>query len=154
MAEEGNAPSPGGPGPLALVGYVVLGAYFGVVLTKSEAVSWFRIQEMFRFQAFHMFGLIGGAVVVAMLSLEVIRRSGVRARDGRPIVIPLKERTRLLVRYWAGGTLFGLGWALLGACPGPLYALIGHGLSVYVVGLAAALAGTWAYGLLRERLPH
>lgn len=142
------------PGPLGLAGYVALGAYFGLVLAKSEAVSWFRIQEMFRFQGFHMFGLLGSAVVVAMASLAVLRRTGARDLDGQAIDVPPKERTPRLTRYWAGGTVFGLGWALLGACPGPLYTLVGHGVSVYLVGLLAALGGTWTYGLLRERLPH
>jgi uncharacterized membrane protein YedE/YeeE len=142
------------PGFLALAGYCLLGAYFGLVLTKSEAISWFRIQEMFRFQGFHMFGLLGSGVAVAMVSLALIRRFHLRALNGEPIEIPPKARTPGLVRYWAGGTVFGLGWALLGACPGPLYALVGSGVSVYLVAILAALAGTWAYGYLHESLPH
>lgn len=141
-------------GAAAFLGYALLGAYFGIVLSKAEAISWFRIQEMFRFQSFHMYGLLGTAVAVALVSVEWIRRSGARARNGEPIVLPPKERTPGLVRYWAGGTIFGIGWALLGACPGPLYVLIGHGALIYLAALAAALLGTWTYGMVHERLPH
>lgn len=137
-----------------LLRYVVLGAWFGLLLTKSEAVSWFRIQEMFRFQSFHMYGILGSAVVVAAVSVWLMRRLGARSLDGEPIQIAGKPRTPGNRRYWVGGTVFGLGWALLGACPGPIYALLGTGLSVLVVPLAAALAGTWAYGVLQPRLPH
>ena len=142
------------PGLAWLAGYFAIGIYFGVVLTKTEAISWFRIQEMFRLQSFHMYGLMGSAVVVAGLSLEAIRRSGLRALDGEPIEVEPKEHTPGMVRYWAGGTLFGVGWALLGACPGPLYTLVGAGVTPYLAAIAAALLGTWTYGLLRERLPH
>ena len=149
MSKRGEVPGVG-----ALAGYALLGAYFAVVLAKSEAIAWFRIQEMFRFQAFHMYGLIGSAVLVAGVSLEVIRRTGARARDGEPIELEPKEQTPGMVRYWAGGALFGVGWALLGACPGPLYTLSGGGHLAYVAALLAALGGTYGYGLLRERLPH
>lgn len=145
---------PASPTVSALAGYVALGTFFGLVLAKSEAISWFRIQEMFRFQGFHMYGLLGSGVAVAMVSLAWIRRARVRAATGDPIHVPPKEKTPGFVRYWAGGILFGLGWALLGACPGPLYTLVGHGVTVYAVALLAALAGTWTYGCLRERLPH
>lgn len=133
--------------------YVVLGTMFGVLLIKSEVVSWFRIQEMFRFQAFHMYGIIGSAVVVAALSLQLIKRMGVRSFDGQLIVVPPKVMGHG-TRYWLGGTLFGLGWGLIGACPGPLFALVGSGVSVMLVTLLAAIAGTWCYGALRSRLPH
>lgn len=142
------------PNVAELLGYAALGAGFAVVLAKSEAISWFRIQEMFRLQSFHMFGLIGSAVVVAGISLEVIRRSGVRARNGEKIVVEPKKATPGMVRYWAGGLLFGAGWGLLGACPGPLYTLVGGGVTPYLVALAAALAGTYVYGVVRGRLPH
>ena len=140
-----------GPG---LFGYLLLGAYFALVLTKSEAVSWFRIQEMFRFQSFHMYGILGSAVLVAMLSLALLKKSGARTLGGERIVVEPKEKTPWMRRYWLGGTLFGIGWALLGACPGPLYALVGYGVTVYVVALVMALVGTWTYGVLKERLPH
>jgi hypothetical protein len=131
--------------------YLVLGTGFGFVLTKSEAISWFRIQEMFRFQSFHMYGLMFSAVLVGMVSVRLIRRFDVRTLSGEPITIEPKKFT------WGnviGGTIFGLGWALIGACPGPLYALVGAGVWVIAVGLLAAIAGTWVYGLMREKLPH
>jgi uncharacterized membrane protein YedE/YeeE len=101
-----------------------------------------------------MYGLLGSAIAVAMFSLALIRRFGARTLGGERVEISPKEKTPGLVRYWAGGAVFGLGWALLGACPGPLYILVGHGLTIYLVAILAALAGTWVYGLLRDRLPH
>ncbi len=125
--------------------YVLLGALFGVVLVKSEAVSWFRMQEMFRFQSFHMYGILGSAVAVAAAGVAGLRRRG--------IAVPRKELGTGR-RYWIGGTIFGLGWGLLGACPGPIFALLGTGMGVMIVALLAALLGTWVYGHLRDRLPH
>ncbi len=142
-----NRQEPGWP-------YLLLGVYLGVVFLKTEAVSWFRIQEMFRFHAFHMYGIIGGAVAVGALGVFLIKRTGARTVTGRPIVFPTPEDTRPGPQHWIGGTIFGLGWGLLGACPGPIYALIGAGVWVMVVGLLAAMAGAWAYGFLRPRLPH
>ena len=136
-----------------LVVYLGLGVLFGIVLTKSEVISWFRIQEMFRFQAFHMYGVIGTAVLTAALSLQAIKRLGLRSLDGQPIAVPPKTMGRG-TRYWLGGTLFGLGWALVGACPGPLFALLGNGVGVIAVPLVSAAVGTWAYGALRPVLPH
>ena len=136
-----------------IAGYFVAGALFGLVLIKAEVVSWFRIQEMFRFQAFHMYGIILSAVLVAGLSLAVLRRLGARALDGSPIALPPKTMGGGY-RYWIGGSIFGVGWALTGACPGPLFALLGSGVSVIAVTILAALAGTWVYGALRPRLPH
>ena len=143
-----------GETPATLFVYLLFGMLFGFVLIKSEAVSWFRIQEMFRFQSFHMYGIIGSAILVGATSLQVIRRLQLRTARGEPIVVPPKERTPMLRRYWIGGSIFGLGWALLGACPGPLFALIGTGATVMLVPFGSALAGTWAYGQLRTRLPH
>lgn len=137
-----------------LLRYVGVGAFFGLVLTKGEVISWFRVQEMFRFQGFHMYGVIGSGVVVAALSIMLIRRLGVRGPDGKPIEIPPKERTPRATRYWLGGTFFGLGWGLLGACPGPIYTLIGAGTTVFVVALASALLGVWTYAALQRALPH
>jgi uncharacterized membrane protein YedE/YeeE len=137
-----------------LLAYLVIGTCFGLVLTKGEVISWYRIQEMFRFQSFHMYGVLGSAVAVAALSVAAIRWSGVRSFSGAEIRVELKARGRRDVRYWAGGTVFGLGWGLLGACPGPIYALIGAGVTVAVVALLAALAGTWTYAWLKPRLPH
>lgn len=138
-----------------LLVYLLLGVYFGVVLTKSEVISWFRIQEMFRFDAFHMYGIIGSAVAVAALSLWLIRRFGVRTLGGEKIPAPSpKKMERVNTRYWLGGTLFGMGWALTGACPGPLFALVGNGVWVMGAAILSALAGTWVYGVLRPHLPH
>ena len=151
-----RAPAPGrarGHRGRELLVYLVLGVLFGIVLTKSEVISWFRIQEMFRFQSFHMYGIIGSAVAVAALSLALIRRLGVRSLTGEPIALPPKAMGRGY-RYWIGGTLFGLGWALTGACPGPLFALLGSGVGVLAVAITSAIAGTWLYGYLRPRLPH
>jgi uncharacterized membrane protein YedE/YeeE len=133
--------------------YFVLGCFFGILLTKSEVVSWFRIQEMFRFQSFHMYGVIGSAVAVAAASIGLLRRFGVQTLDGEPISIPAKELGKGY-RYWIGGTIFGVGWALTGACPGPLFALVGSGVSVFAAAVISALAGTWVYGYLRPSLPH
>ncbi len=125
--------------------YVVLGALFGFVLVKSEAVSWFRIQEMFRFQGFHMYGILGSAVAVAALGVAILRRRG--------IVVPKKEFGTGR-RSWIGGTIFGLGWGLVGTCPGPMFALLGTGMGVMAVAILSALLGTWVYGHVRDKLPH
>jgi len=143
------------PLPQELFAYLLLGVYFGVVLTKSEVISWFRIQEMFRFDAFHMYGIIGSAVAVATFSLWLLRRFDVRTLSGEKIEAPApKKLGRVNTRYWLGGTIFGMGWALTGACPGPLFALVGNGVFVMGVAILSALAGTWAYGHLRPHLPH
>ena len=137
--------------------YGLLGAAFGLVLVQSQVISWFRIVEMFRFESFHMYGVIGSAVATAALGVWVIQKLGLTTASGEPIRIAPKAWGDSRVpgaRYWMGGTVFGLGWALLGACPGPLLALLGGGVSVMLVALAAALAGTWSYALLRDRLPH
>jgi uncharacterized membrane protein YedE/YeeE len=136
-----------------LLPYLVLGAAFGAVLVEAEVVSWFRVQEMFRFQAFHMYGVLASAVATAWLSLLGLRRLGLRDAAGAPLCLPPKQLGSG-VRYLVGGTIFGVGWALTGACPGPVAALIGAGVPVMVVVLAAALAGTWTYAYLRPRLPH
>jgi uncharacterized membrane protein YedE/YeeE len=136
-----------------LLTYFVLGTTFGLVLTKAQVVSWFRIQEMFRFQSFYMYGVLASAVLVAGVSIALIKRLDVRTLDGTPIVIPPKVMGRGF-RYWIGGTIFGLGWAFTGACPGPLFALLGAGVTVMLVAIAAALGGTWLYGYLRPHLPH
>jgi uncharacterized membrane protein YedE/YeeE len=133
------------------VKYLIAGVLFGIVLVKSEVISWFRIQEMFRLQAFHMYGIIGSAIVVGMISVLIIRRFQLKTIGGEDITIPTKKF------HWGnvyGGLIFGLGWAITGACPGPLFAQIGSGFLVTVVTLLSAIAGTWVYGLLREKLPH
>ena len=133
--------------------YFLLGVLFGLTLTKGELISWFRIQEMFRFQAFHMYGVIASAVAVATISVALIKRLGLRALSGEPIHIEPKRMERGW-RYPLGGTLFGIGWAMTGACPGPLVALVGAGVTVMLAAIVAALAGTFVYGCLRLRLPH
>jgi len=139
--------------PLELGAFLALGILFGVLLIKSEVVSWFRIQEMFRFQGFHMYGILGSAVAVAAIGIQVIRRTANRALNGEVIAIPEKEMGGGR-RYLLGGATFGLGWGLTGACPAPILALIGAGATAFIVVLASALAGTWVYGQLRPMLPH
>lgn len=131
--------------------YLLAGTMFGIILVKSEVLSWFRIQEMFRFQSFHMYGVIGSAVVTGMISVFIIKRFKVRTVDGRPIVFHDKPFHKGNIY---GGLLFGFGWALTGACPGPLFALIGSGATVIMVALLSAIVGTWVYGALQHRLPH
>ncbi len=143
---EGNAPS-------SLLVYLLLGTLFGITLIKSEVVSWFRIQEMFRFDSFHMYGIIGSAVITAAISIQIIKRFKLETVYREPIEIAPKTWGSG-VRYWLGGSLFGVGWALLGACPGPIFALLGSGVTVIALGLFGALAGTWTYALIRSRLPH
>ncbi|HZB25652.1 MAG TPA: DUF6691 family protein [Vicinamibacterales bacterium] len=133
--------------------YFLLGGLFGTILIKAEVVSWFRVQEMFRFQAFHMYGVMGSAVAVAALSIALLRWAGARTLSGDPIAIEPRELGRGH-RYWIGGTIFGLGWALTGACPGPLFALLGSGIPVFAAAVLSALVGTWVYGWLRPGLPH
>jgi uncharacterized protein len=153
VADRGTA----GPRPGAMLAYFAIGAFLGLLFVMSEVASWYRIQEMFRFQSFHMYGIIGSAVAVAAVSVQLIRRFDLRSLDGAPIRLSPKEWGDSRVpgaRYWIGGTLFGLGWALIGACPGPMFALVGGGVSIMLLGLASALAGTWTYAALRDHLPH
>jgi uncharacterized membrane protein YedE/YeeE len=132
--------------------YLLIGTFFGIVLTKSQVISWFRIYEMFRFESFHMYGIIGSAVVLGAIIVQGIKKSQLKDVDDKPIV--LKEKDKSFVRYIAGGTLFGLGWALVGACPGPLFALLGAGYWTIIIPIAGAIAGTYLYGVLRNNLPH
>jgi uncharacterized membrane protein YedE/YeeE len=131
----------------------LLGIAFGIVLTRAEVLSWFRIQEMFRFQSFRMYGIIGSAIATAALSIALIKKSRLKSGSAEMIAIP-KKTLGTGARYAVGGTIFGLGWALTGACPGPLFALVGNGVSVMAVAVLSALIGTWVYGFLRPRLPH
>lgn len=130
----------------------MVGIFFGVVLTKSEVISWYRIYEMFHFDAFHLYGVIGSAVVLGVIGTAIIKGRKLKATTGYPITFAPKNHG--VARYLIGGTIFGLGWTLVGACPGPIYALIGYGYSVMVVVLLSAVAGTWVYGLVRQWLPH
>jgi hypothetical protein len=131
--------------------FLLIGMFFGIVLTKAEVISWFRIQEMFRFQSFHMYGIIGSAVAVGMLSVWLIRKFNIKTIQGEPIKIEPKKYHK---GYFPGGLIFGLGWALTGACPGPLFALIGNGFTVMAAALAAAVMGTYTYGLVKNKLLH
>lgn len=133
--------------------YLFSGIFFGFVLMKSEVVSWFRIQEMFRFDAFHMYGIIGLAIFVGMISIQIIKKMNAKDRNGNPITIAPKDSTQVK-RYIIGGTFFGLGWALLGACPAPMFALLGSGLTVMIVPIITATLGTYVYGVLQQKLPH
>lgn len=149
-----GTPDEAGSPPERLWPYLALGITLGVVFTRSEVVSWFRIQEMFRFQAFHMYGIIGSAVAVAALGVWLIKRAEARSYTGRSMEMGPEPFEAPGSRYWLGGTMFGLGWGIVGVCPGPIYVLIGNGVSVMVVTLAAALMGAWTYGMTRSHLPH
>ncbi len=131
--------------------FLLLGTIFGIILIKAEVISWFRIQEMFRFQSFHMYGIICSAIVVGLISIQLIKKFNIKTISGEEIKIADKEFTKGNV---IGGLMFGLGWAMTGACPGPLYALIGSGYLVIAVVLLSAVLGTYIYGVMRNKLPH
>lgn len=131
--------------------YLIVGILFGIIFVKAEIVSWFRIQEMFRLQSFHMYGIIGSAVVVGMISVFLIKKFKIKTIYGEPIKISPKTFSKGQIY---GGLIFGFGWAITGACPGPLFAQIGTGATVIGVTLLSAIAGTWVYGYFREKLPH
>ncbi len=131
--------------------YLIMGILFGIILVKSEVISWYRIQEMFRLQSFHMFGVIGSAVVTGIISVWLIKKFNIKTIKGEKIELPAKKFTKGQIY---GGLIFGFGWAITGACPGPLFAQIGTGFSVIIVTLVSAIAGTWVYGYFKERLPH
>ncbi|HQV36178.1 MAG TPA: YeeE/YedE thiosulfate transporter family protein [Flavobacterium sp.] len=137
---------------MKLLKYLLVGFLFGIVLTKTEAVSWYRIYEMFHFQSFHMFGIIGTAILTGVIGIQFIKSKKLKDIDGQPIEILDKEDGNL--RYWFGGILFGLGWALVGACPGPIFILLGAGFYNVAFVLLGALIGTFLYGLIKDKLPH
>ena len=132
--------------------YLLIGILFGITMFKSEAASWFRIYEMFKFEAFHMYGIIGTALGVGLLVVQVIKRYKIKSFFGDAITFPPKEKS--ISRYLIGGIIFGLGWALAGACPGPMFTLVGAGYTPILVVIAASLLGTFLYGLLKDKLPH
>lgn len=132
--------------------YLFIGIIFGITLAKAEVISWYRIYEMFRFQSFHMYGVIGSSVVLGIILIQIIKRNGIKSIDGQPIVINPKQFS--IPRYLIGGIIFGLGWAMTGACPGPMFILLGNGVTVIIVVILSALLGTYTYGLLRNKLPH
>ncbi|MGB1841941.1 MAG: DUF6691 family protein [Longimicrobiales bacterium] len=140
--------------PERLWPYLLVGIALGIVFTRSGVISWFRIQEMFRFQSFHMYGIIGSAVAVGAIGVQLIKRFDTSPLTDRPMEIPNDPFTAPGWQYWLGGTAFGLGWGLLGACPGPIYVLFGNGVTVIAAAFLSALAGVWVYGAIRHRLPH
>ena len=137
---------------MKFIKYLLVGFLFGVVLTKSEAVSWYRIYEMFQFQSFHMYGIIMTARLIGALGIQIIKSKKIKDINGEEIIVPDKEKGN--IRYWIGGILFGLGWAMVGTCPGPIFILLGAGfLSIGVV-LIGAVLGTFLYGVFKDKLPH
>jgi len=131
---------------------IIIGIAFGFILTKGEVISWYRIYEMFRFESFQMYGIIGSAVIVSMFFNQWIKRSKMKDIDGEPIVIPTFYSG--VKRYLIGGIFFGIGWALTGACPGPLYSLVGTGATVFIVSIISAVFGVLTYGIIKDKLPH
>lgn len=143
---------PGTRSATGLLAYLLAGLYFGVVLVKSEAASWYRIQEMFHFESFHMYGLIGSAVLTGMITTALLQRSGAKSRDGQTVRVTPKEKGWR--RYLLGGLTFGVGWGLAGVCPGPIFTLLGAGIWPMLIVLLFALIGTYLYGALQGWLPH
>ena len=137
---------------MRFVKFLLMGIIFGFTLTKGEVVSWYRIQEMFRFESFHMYGVIGSAVVLGIIVIYLIKASGLKSIEGETITINPKDKS--WPRYILGGSIFGLGWAMTGACPGPMFTLVGNGFLVFLVVIASAMLGTFVYGILRNSLPH
>lgn len=131
--------------------YLLAGLFFGFILTKAEVISWFRIQEMFRFDSFHMYGVIGSAVLTGIISIQILKGSKLKSSEGTSFIYPVKKFNKGML---IGGIIFGLGWALTGACPGPIFALIGNGYPVFILTLLSALFGVWVYGRLQDKLPH
>ena len=132
--------------------FLLVGFVFGIVLTKAEAVSWYRIYEMFQFDSFHMYGIIGVAVMTGVIGVQIIKRKQLKDINGATIIIPEKEKGTF--RYWIGGLIFGLGWAMVGACPGPIFILLGTGFMSVGLVLIGALLGTFIYGCIKDYLPH
>lgn len=137
---------------MKLIKFLLAGILFGIVMAKSEALSWYRIQEMFRFQSFHMYGIIGTAVMLGVIGVQLIKRMKIKDFEGNPILFPPKDRS--VARYLIGGSIFGMGWALSGACPGPMVVNIGYGYLSMVIVFLFATVGTFLYGVVKDRLPH
>ncbi len=131
--------------------YLLVGLFFGIIFVKAEIISWYRIQEMFRLQSFHMYGVIGSAVIVGIISIWIIKKFNIKTIYGEDIKIPKKDFNKGQIY---GGLIFGLGWAITGACPGPLYAQIGNGYTAVIITLFSAIFGTWLYGFFKDNLPH
>ena len=132
--------------------YLVIGMFFGIIMFKSEAASWFRIYEMFQFGSFHMYGIIGSALVLGVIGVQIIKQKNIKPLDGSEM--SLQPKNMSIARYLIGGIIFGLGWALAGACPGPMYVLAGAGYISILIVILGAVAGTFLYGLLKRKLPH
>ncbi len=137
---------------MKFIKFFLTGILFGIVMTKSEAVSWFRIQEMFRFESFHMYGIIGTAVILGAILVATIKRVQGKTLSGESITFHTKNQS--IPRYLIGGIIFGLGWAMTGACPGPMFTLLGHGVWSILLVIGSAILGTYVYGMLRSKLPH
>ena len=131
--------------------FLVLGIFFAIVLSKVQAISWFRFYEMFKFQAFHMYGVIGSAVIIGVILIQLFNRGVIKDFQGNPIKVKAKKKG--FIRNFVGGSIFGLGWALIGACPGPIFVLIGHGIVSILIVLFAAITGAFIYGVLNKKLP-
>ena len=137
---------------MRLIKFLFLGITFGITMAKAEIISWFRIYEMFRFESFHMYGVIGSAVIIGVIAVALIKKLNIRTIKGDPIVFSVKEKS--ILRYLLGGSIFGLGWAMTGACPGPLFVLLGFGVWPIIIVIIGALLGTLLYGLTNNKLPH
>ncbi len=137
---------------MKLFRFLIIGIVFGIVLTKAEAISWYRIYEMFMFQSFHMYGIIMVAIATGLVGIQIIKKKKINNFKGNPIMIVEKDKG--FPRYMIGGILFGLGWGLVGCCPGPIFILLGTGIYAIGIVLLGALLGTYIYGLLKELLPH
>lgn len=137
---------------MKFIKFLLTGILFGIVMTKSEAISWFRIQEMFRFESFHMYGIIGTAVILGAIMVALIKKMQGKTISGEPIKFNAKAMS--IPRYLFGGIIFGLGWAMTGACPGPMFTLLGHGVWTILLVIASSVLGTYIYGVVRNRLPH
>jgi len=137
---------------MRLIKFLILGITFGITMAKAEIISWFRIYEMFRFESFHMYGVIGSAVIIGVISVALIKQLNIRTVKGEQILFRVKEKS--ILRYLLGGSIFGLGWAMTGACPGPLFVLLGFGVWPIIIVIIGALLGTLLYGLIKHKLPH
>ena len=137
---------------MKLIKFLILGITFGIIMAKAEIISWFRIYEMFRFESFHMYGVIGSAVIIGAIAVASIKQLNIRTIKGDQVLFNVKEQS--ILRYLLGGSIFGLGWAMTGACPGPLFVLVGFGVWPIIIVIIGALLGTLLYGLIKHKLPH
>ena len=137
---------------MRLIKFLILGITFGITMAKAEIISWFRIYEMFRFESFHMYGVIGSAVIIGIIAVALFKQLNIRTIKGEQILFQVKEKS--VFRYLLGGSIFGLGWAMTGACPGPLFVLLGFGVWPIIIVIIGALLGTLLYGLIKHKLPH